>query len=125
MQTLDYQSHPTDSPRLPRPLRRMPSNIAIAFLVFVVIVTALMWIIAIHEDVARLAFTEKSGNHGPWRHVRPLRILDGFAMSCTVLAALPMAFIGAWLEQSPRAVIVLLCAVAAIIANCAHFPLFD
>jgi hypothetical protein len=65
------------------------------------------------------------GNHGPWRHDRVLRTLSEFASLLTILAVLPLASAGCFLERTRRAGIVAVLALAIMVIDCAHFPLFD
>jgi hypothetical protein len=90
-----------------------------------------MWMIALtHGNVADASqhFATPPrfrGNHGPWRHDRVLRTLSEFASLFTILAVLPLASAGCFLERTRRAGIVAALALAMMVIDCAHFPLFD
>lgn len=111
--------------------RRLPTTVALAGLLTVVVLYVALWIIALscghtraisrHYDVP----AEFRGNHGPWRHQRVLRGLSNYALLVTVAGVLPLAWLGALVERSRRANIVAVTATLLFVVNCAHFPLFD
>ena len=111
--------------------RRLPTTVALAGLLTVVVLYVALWVIALSRGHTRAisrhyeAPAEFRGNHGPWRHQRVLRLLSGYASLVTTIGVLPLACLGALVERTRRANVVALMAALLLVINCAHFPLFD
>jgi hypothetical protein len=119
------------APEKPAVWRRLPTILALAGLITVVVLYVALWAIALHGDHVR-AITRHydtpagfRGNHGPWRHHRVLRGISGHASVIMVFGVLPLAGVGALVERTRRGGIVAVFAVVMLVVDCAHFPLFD
>ena len=119
------------TPDKPGGWRRLPTTLALAGLITVVVLYVALWAIALQGDHVRAITSYYDtpagfrGNHGPWRHHRVLRGISGHAAVIMVLGVLPLAAAGALVERTRRAGIVVALSLVMFVVDCAHFPLFD
>jgi hypothetical protein len=97
---------------------------AIALLMAAVLFLALAWGIAVRNGSVP-EWRVVKGNHGPWRHVHPERLLIDDALAFPALAAIAAA-LACCFRVSQRAFITLLVAVAMFFSIAhTHFWLID
>ncbi len=103
---------------------RLPTNIALALLITVLVGYIIMWGVAMDSGLAAAAFQANQGNHGPWHFDKVLSKIYNDALLGSMVATVVGLF-GLLVEKSWRARIVAVLSFATIILGVVHFLLFD